>query len=1028
MNPIMKFSRSSLFLIVAFFALVNTVLAGLIAYPPQKAAAAPAAAGGAGATLPYTEIQAENATYTGSLIDATQNRTYPGLAVEAIERRAVTLQSGQYVEFTVPSSANSIVVRYSIPDSANGAGQDSTLGLSIGGVTQTALATTSRYGWIYGGYPFNNNPGDVRPHHYYDEVHRLVSQMSAGTKVRLTGTGVATTVDLIDFEQVAGPLSQPAGSISLTSYAGVDPSGAGDSTTATQQAINDASAQGKVLWVPSGTYKINTQLHVNNVTIKGAGMWYATFNFITQVGNNEGFYGNYAPTPSTNVHLSDFAIWGNVVTRNDNDQINGIGGSLTNSTIDHLWIEHTKCGMWLDGPFDNLQISYVRIRNQNADGVNFHKGVTHSSVTQSIFRNTGDDALAMWSDSNGTSIADANNSFTFNRVEIPVLANGIALYGGTDNSVTDNYVGDQQAEGGGIHVGNRFSPVTAVAGITNILRNTIARAGSEDYYNGWNFGTGALWFFALDQALTGTINVNDNLILDSNYEAIHFIGSTVSNITFRNNQIVGAGTYAIENRANGGGVTFINTTATGLGRGGYFTCASGFTITDGGGNTGLSFTPICISPYPTPIYGPVATSTPQASPTPTRTNTPCPGGTCPTNTFTPSPTNTPTNTLPPTPVPGSNMALGKPISDSGHTQNFVATNANDGNLTTYWEGLGYPNLLTVDMQAAWSVNSVKIKLNPDPIWGPRTQTLSVLGSTDGTNFSTLKASAAYGFDPATGNQVTISFTAATVRYVRLSYTANTGAPNGQAAEFEIYGPGSATPTNTTVPSNTPTRTNTPIGPTNTPTNTPVGPTNTPTNTPIGATATPAPGNIFAPTVGTAPTIDGALNESAWSVANNVANKATIGTPNNTVTFGALWNSSNLYIGVKVLDSNLFNDSANTWEDDSVEIYIDANHNHGTVYDSFDRQFTKGYNDGGLAGTGSQTGVVHAWAAVTGGYSVELAIPWSNLGVTPAVNVTIGFDVGNNDDDNGGTRETQLVWWGNINDYNNTSAFGHVVLK
>jgi len=181
-------------------------------------------------------------------------------------------------------------------------------------------------------------------------------------------------------------------------------------------------------------------------------------------------------------------------------------------------------------------------------------------------------------------------------------------------------------------------------------------------------------------------------------------------------------------------------------------------------------------------------------------------------------------------------------------------------------------------------------------------------------------------------------------------------------------------------------------------------------------------------VGTAPTIDGALNESAWSVANNVANKATIGTPNNTVTFGALWNSSNLYIGVKVLDSNLFNDSANTWEDDSVEIYIDANHNHGTVYDSFDRQFTKGYNDGGLAGTGSQTGVVHAWAAVTGGYSVELAIPWSNLGVTPGVNVTIGFDVGNNDDDNGGTRETQLVWWGNINDYNNTSAFGHVVLK
>jgi len=1043
MKNVMSYKRSSLILVLGLFVAVNTIITSFIVNPPHKADAAPAAAGGAGATLPYVEIQAENATYTGTLIDATQNRTYPGLPVEAIGRRAVTLQSGQYVEFTVPSSANSIVVRYSIPDSANGAGQDSTLGLSIGGVTQTALATTSRYGWIYGGYPFNNNPSDVRPHHFYDEVHRLVSQMSAGTKVRVTGTGVATTVDLIDFEQVAAPLTQPAGSISLTSYAGVDPSGAGDSTTATQQAINDASAQAKVLWVPQGTYKINTQLHVNNVTIKGAGMWYSTFNFITQIGNNEGFYGNYAPTPRTNVHLSDFAIWGNVVTRNDNDQINGVGGSLTNSTIQRLWIEHTKCGLWLDGPFNNLQVSQMRIRNQNADGVNFHKGVTNSSFTQSHFRNTGDDAMAMWSDSNGTSIANQNNSFTFNTIEMPVLANGIAIYGGTDITVTDNYVADQQAEGGGIHVGNRFSPVTAVAGVFNIKRNTVVRAGSQDYYNGWNFGTGAIWFFALDQAMTATINVDDNLILDSNYEAIHFIGNSISNITFRNNQIVGAGTYAVENRANGGGVTFINTTATGLGRGGYYTCASGFTITDGGGNTGWSMTPVCVNPYPTPIYGPVATVTPQATSTPVATNTPC-GGPCPTNTPTNTavpPTNTPTNTSVPTPVPGSNMALGKPISDSGHTQNFVATNANDGNLTTYWEGLGYPNLLTVDMLAAWNVSSVKVKLNPDAIWGPRTQTLSVLGSTDGTNFTTLKASAAYGFDPATGNQVTISFTTASARYVRLSYTANTGAPNGQAAEFEIYGPGGG-PTNTPIPpTNTPTRTNTPVVPTNTPTNTSVGPTNTPTNTPIsptntptrtntptGATATPAAGNIFAQTVGTAPTIDGALNEAAWSVANTVANKATIGTPNNTVTFGALWNSSNLYVGMKVLDSNLFNDSANIWEDDSVEIYIDANHNHGTVYDSFDRQFTKGYNDGALGGIGSQTGVVHAWAAVTGGYSIELAIPWSNLGVTPTLNLTIGFDVGNNDDDNGGTRETQLVWWGTINNYNNTSAFGHLVLK
>ncbi len=192
--------------------------------------------------------------------------------------------------------------------------------------------------------------------------------------------------------------------------------------------------------------------------------------------------------------------------------------------------------------------------------------------------------------------------------------------------------------------------------------------------------------------------------------------------------------------------------------------------------------------------------------------------------------------------------------------------------------------------------------------------------------------------------------------------------------------------------------------------------------PVGA----VDGQLDANNIATPPTINGTLNEAGWSLV-TTASKTTIGAPNNTVTFGAMWDSTNLYVGVRVLDANLFNDSANTWEDDSVEIYIDANHNHGTTYDSFDRQFVKGYNDTGLSSIGSTTGVVHASAAITGGYSVEMAIPWSNLGVTPTSGLMIGFDIGNNDDDNAGTRESQVVWWGTVNNYNNTSALGHLNL-
>src|SRR5689334_11520514 len=88
------------------------------------------------------------------------------------------------------------------------------------------------------------------------------------------------------------------------------------------------------------------------------------------------------------------------------------------------------------------------------------------------------------------------------------------------------------------------------------------------------------------------------------------------------------------------------------------------------------------------------------------------------------------------------------------------------------------------------------------------------------------------------------------------------------------------------------------------------------------TAGAAPGTVDANNTAGAPAINGQLTESGCNLANSAA-KTTIGAPNNTVTFGAMWDNTNLYVGVRVLDGNLYNDSANTWEDDSVEIYIDA---------------------------------------------------------------------------------------------------------
>ncbi|MET0237948.1 MAG: discoidin domain-containing protein [Kibdelosporangium sp.] len=144
---------------------------------------------------------------------------------------------------------------------------------------------------------------------------------------------------------------------------------------------------------------------------------------------------------------------------------------------------------------------------------------------------------------------------------------------------------------------------------------------------------------------------------------------------------------------------------------------------------------------------------------------------------------------------GTNQAVGKPITASSTTSNFVATNANDNDVNTYWEGGGgtYPNNLTVQLGANVDTSSVVVRLNPSTAWGPRTQTIQVLGREQSASAVTsLVPATTYNFDPATGNSVTIPV-AARVADVQLRFTANSGAGGGQAAEFQVIGAAAPNP-------------------------------------------------------------------------------------------------------------------------------------------------------------------------------------------------------------------------------------------
>jgi hypothetical protein len=550
-----------------------------------RAALAPALVAGRGADVPFLEQEAENAVTTGTVIGP--DRTAYTLPAEASGRTAVRLTPGQYVELTLPAATNAINVRYSLPDAPNGGGITAPLSVTVGGKHATSMALTSQYSWLYNQYQFSNDPNadpihpdwwmverdggefatgitkPFRPMHFYDEQRLLLGKTyPAGDKLRLSASAAAawTVIDLVDTELVAKPAPKPRNALSVLDF-GADPTGATDAAPAIEAAIEAAKHRGKTVFIPKGTYQVNRHIVVDDVTIQGAGNWHTIIKGrqVTldaplpdkSIHTGVGFYGKYLDAGgSNNVHLSDFAIEGDVRERIDTDQVNGIGGAMSNSTIERLYIHHTKVGLWFDGPMTNTHVTDSIVVDQVADGINFRRGVTDSSAVNNFFRNTGDDAMAMWSDID----ADDGNTFGNNTVQTPTLANGIAIYGGTDNTVSGNLVADPIREGSGLHAGSRFGaqPFTGVLRFTD---NTVVRAGT--YELNWNIGLGAIWIYALESSISG-IEVTGDHYLDNTYNAIMFVADwpvkdlySISNVSFKDVRVDGTGTSVVNARAMG---------------------------------------------------------------------------------------------------------------------------------------------------------------------------------------------------------------------------------------------------------------------------------------------------------------------------------------------------------------------------------------------------------------------------------------------------------------------------------------------
>jgi len=574
-----------------------------------------------GAVTSFTSVEAEAATRGGgaTLVSLTAPPTdqYSSPELEASGHAYVRLNAtGQYVEWvnTTGQSITALNLRSSIPDAAGGGGITSTINLYVNGVFRQALSVTSQQNYNYEGTNYNGqedkNPADGRPRNFWNDTHAFITgaAIAAGSTIRLQKDSANSAsfyyIDVLDLEVPPAALGQPANSLSITSYGAQANNINFDNTSALNNCFTDAKAQGKVAWIPSGTFYFNASsggLHATGITIAGAGVWYSTLYRVTTSGGVANMITAFSCT------LSNVAFDCNSSSRAGNNNNGAVNFSGTNWLVDKVWIQHVTSAFWCGGL--NGTVRNSRMLSIWSDGGNFNnfdaqggKGI-NLTYSNNFIRGSGDDAMAINASDDNGHMPMSNIKYVSNTSISAYGGKGIAVYGGSNLTITNNLIMDSPR-----YAGVAIGFFSQTAAITNALvqGNVLLRCGGNEY----NLHSPALELGTDETTVPDKgINFIGNTITDP-----IFGGVTVKNCTslnFQNNTIthpsldgitvkssaVGNGTFTgnTVNNLNAGKSAFINNapgtfTATLIGNSWQTTGVTFYQDSSYGGTSGQSLT------------------------------------------------------------------------------------------------------------------------------------------------------------------------------------------------------------------------------------------------------------------------------------------------------------------------------------------------------------------------------------------------------------------------------------------------------
>jgi hypothetical protein len=529
--------------------------------------------------------------------------------------------TGQYVQWTNNTGQNitAINLRSCIPDAPAGGGISNTINLYVNETFRQGFNVNSLQNYCYEGTNYNGqsdkNPADGDPRGFWNDTHAFVTgaPIAPGQTIRFqmdsTNTASFYYIDVVDLENPVS-FAQPANSLSIVTYGALSNNPSFDDTSAINNCFNAAKAQGKIAWIPAGTWyisAINGNLNASGITIAGAGPWYTTIYRLTAPNNTIGV-GNIINAVSCT--LSNALLDCNSWSRDNGNNDGAVDFAGTNWVVNNVWIQHTTSSFWcagLNGIAENCRTLSTWADGGNFNNVQSDNGIGENLVYSNNFvRGTGDDAMAInsvYENVYGTTTnyytIMSNITYVNNTAIDAWGGKGIGIYGGL-NDVVENNLLEDTARYLGLGV-MRFGVNGSDLLSATVIGNTILRCGGNGYsqqQQGMMIGNGG------DSQNVGIVEnayVASNTIIDALYDGVGF--STSTNIVLEHNTVISPGLNGFVGGAPdlGSGVegyAVLNfNTVTGLNSGysGFVNSAGDYYI-GGIGNTGFTVP----SPVPAP--------------------------------------------------------------------------------------------------------------------------------------------------------------------------------------------------------------------------------------------------------------------------------------------------------------------------------------------------------------------------------------------------------------------------------------------